>query len=184
MKNLHTFISGLAILATITISVVTGIAEVKAQTEGEEARMEDEAITQKAKEVPKDKKLLTTSDIADDAVTSPKIKNGEVNTDDLANDAVTSSKIANGAVTLEHRQVTKEFNCCSPGSSSTIHATCADDEVVTGGGYEAAGGPGGSHAVIFSGQQASFPKDWVVTMQGGAEDEPSSVYAECLKIVP
>ena len=182
MKKLLTFTSALAILTTITISVVAGVAQVQAQTEGEEARMEDEAIT--AKELPKDKKLITTSDIADDAVTSPKIKNGEVNTDDLANDAVTSSKIANGAVTLEHRQVTKEFNCCPSGSSLTIHATCADDEVVTGGGYEAAGGPGGSHVVISSGQQSDSPKDWVVTMQGGAEDEPSSVYAECLKIVP
>ena len=39
-----------------------------------------------------------TSDLATNAVTSVKIKNGEVNTDDIAGSAVTNAKLTNGAV--------------------------------------------------------------------------------------
>jgi hypothetical protein len=41
---------------------------------------------------------VTNAELADDAVTSDKIKDGEVTNDDLATDAVTSDKIANGEV--------------------------------------------------------------------------------------
>ena len=48
-----------------------------------------------------ERKLITTSDIADNAVTSPKIKDGEVNTNDITDGAVTNPKVQNGAVTTD-----------------------------------------------------------------------------------
>jgi hypothetical protein len=42
--------------------------------------------------------LIGTGDIANNAVTSPKIRDGEVKTPDISNNAVTSSKISNGEV--------------------------------------------------------------------------------------
>src|SRR5213593_2582994 len=42
--------------------------------------------------------LIGTGDIANNAVTSPKIRDGEVKTPDLSNNAITSSKISNGEV--------------------------------------------------------------------------------------
>ena len=41
---------------------------------------------------------IGTSNIANNAITSPKIRDGEVKTPDIANNAVTSSKISNGDV--------------------------------------------------------------------------------------
>ncbi|MFI5425089.1 MAG: hypothetical protein ACHQXG_09910 [Nitrososphaerales archaeon] len=48
-----------------------------------------------------ERKLITTSDIAENAVTSPKIKDGEVNTNDITDGAVTNPKVQNGAVTTD-----------------------------------------------------------------------------------
>ena len=45
---------------------------------------------------------VTTVDLADNSVTSPKIKDGEVKTVDIANDAITSSKIKRYAVRPRH----------------------------------------------------------------------------------
>lgn len=42
--------------------------------------------------------LIGTGDISNNAVTSPKIRDGEVKTPDISNNAVTSSKISNGEV--------------------------------------------------------------------------------------
>lgn len=42
--------------------------------------------------------LIGTGDISNNAVTSPKIRDGEVKTPDLSNNAVTTSKISNGEV--------------------------------------------------------------------------------------
>jgi hypothetical protein len=41
---------------------------------------------------------IGTGNIANNAITSPKIRNGEVKTQDIANNAITTSKISNGAV--------------------------------------------------------------------------------------
>lgn len=41
---------------------------------------------------------IGTSNIANNAITSPKIRDGEVKTPDIANNAITTSKISNGAV--------------------------------------------------------------------------------------
>jgi hypothetical protein len=42
--------------------------------------------------------LINTGDIANNAVTSPKIRDGEVKTPDMSNNAITTSKISDGAV--------------------------------------------------------------------------------------
>ena len=44
-------------------------------------------------------KTITTNDLADDSITSAKIKDGEINSGDIATDAVGSSEIASSAVT-------------------------------------------------------------------------------------
>jgi hypothetical protein len=67
MKKLLTFTSALTILATITISVVAGVAQVQAQTEGEEATI-DEETTEEANESPKDKKLDLRTHFVDDNI--------------------------------------------------------------------------------------------------------------------
>jgi len=43
-----------------------------------------------------DKKLITTADIADNAVTSPKIKDGEVKTSDIADGTITGDDVSTG----------------------------------------------------------------------------------------
>jgi hypothetical protein len=80
-----------------------------------------------------------TDNILDNAITSPKIKDGEVKTQDLANGAVTKDKISPFALKLV--VVQRQLNFDLPPYSQTGAAVqCSRGEVVTGGGFSAASG--------------------------------------------
>ena len=81
-----------------------------------------------------EKKPITTADIADNAVTSPKIKDGEVKTPDLATAAVTKPKLDPNAVKLVVIE-RLESALIDPNSLGDITASCNSGEVVTGGGF-------------------------------------------------
>jgi hypothetical protein len=78
--------------------------------------------------------LITENQIADNAITSPKIKDGEVKTQDLANGAVTKDKISPFAlklVTVERHAI---FDVPAHSNAGTV-VKCNRNEVVTGGGF-------------------------------------------------
>ena len=108
------------------------------------------------------KKLVNTDDIADDAITSPKIKDGEVNKADLNPNAVKlviNDRLAEQKLVLAH----------STGGST---AECNSNEVVTGGGF-----------VFFGGRAIENVKTgngWKVTVQNDDSDpQRLDVVAEC-----
>jgi hypothetical protein len=74
---------------------------------------------------------VKTADIANNAVTSPKIQNGQVNTDDLANNAVTTGKIADG--TIQEQDIAEgtipPASGGTPDDNSVTSATIVDGEV-------------------------------------------------------
>ena len=82
------------------------------------------------------KKLITTADIADNAVTSPKIKDGEVSTNDIADNSVTKEKLNSDAVKLIVVDRTKFGGTLPIGSTGgSTEADCEAGEIVTGGGF-------------------------------------------------
>ena len=112
-------------------------------------------------------KCVGTTDIADNAVTSTKIYNGQVKNGDLgsnavttgkiadgqvyssdiadvtigssdiADSAVTSSKLAGGAVKPNVHSVRGSLTEIAPGTTGSALTDCPAGEVVTGGGYAA-----------------------------------------------
>ncbi|MFN5875651.1 MAG: hypothetical protein ACK45E_05180, partial [Ignavibacteria bacterium] len=63
---------------------------------------------------------VNTIDLADDAVTSPKIKDGEVKTQDLANDAITTPKLVDGAITSAKMSTMTAIFPSTYGASSKV----------------------------------------------------------------
>jgi hypothetical protein len=103
--------------------------------------------------------LITENQIADSAVTSPKIKDGEVKTLDLANGAVTKDKISPFALKLV--TVSRHANFDStPNSSTQGNVKCNKGEIATGGGYW----NGGPHkgTVTFMSAPMDDSSGWVV----------------------
>jgi hypothetical protein len=84
--------------------------------------------------------LIGTNQIENNAITSPKIKDGEVKTNDLATAAVTKEKLNPNAVKLVLVERTEEFTV--RGSDAAVgHVLCDSGEFVTGGGFKAITGP-------------------------------------------
>jgi hypothetical protein len=79
--------------------------------------------------------LITENQIADNAMTSPKIKDGEVKTLDLANGAVTKDKISPFALKLVTVERFHASNLPAH-SQATARVECNKGEVVTGGGFD------------------------------------------------
>jgi hypothetical protein len=79
--------------------------------------------------------------LANDAVTTGKIKDGEVTSADIKDGTVTSTDIASGTIpsggwgTLEVTQRLAGGRDIPPGSSGVTKAGCLDDEAITGGGF-------------------------------------------------
>jgi hypothetical protein len=78
--------------------------------------------------------LVKTNQIEDNAITSPKIKDGEVKTPDLATAAVTKEKLNPSAVKLIVTVALKDFSVPAHSSASGF-AECNSGEIVTGGGF-------------------------------------------------
>ena len=88
---------------------------------------------------------VANSDLGTDAVTSTKIKNGEVKTED----------IASGAIQLNIHRVQNDLTL-SPGAIGSLGAECPSGETLVGGGFKA-----GIHIQVYH----SFPSDipfWLV----------------------
>ena len=73
--------------------------------------------------------------IADNAITSPKIRDGEVKTPDLATASVTKEKLNPSAVKLVVIEREKVFTV-EPNSQTNNFVNCNPDEIVIGGGFE------------------------------------------------
>jgi hypothetical protein len=77
---------------------------------------------------------IGTDDIEDNAIISPKIKDGEVKTQDLANGAVTKDKISPFALKLVTVESHAIFDVPAHSNAGTV-VNCNKNEVVTGGGF-------------------------------------------------
>ena len=95
--------------------------------------------------------LIGTDQIANNAVTSPKIRDGEVRTQDIGNSAVTSGKIADGTVQAQdiadgvipsgggvqlNARIVSVSLSIAPGTNRGEALDCGTD-IVTGGGFAA-----------------------------------------------
>lgn len=149
---------------------------------------------------------ITSSDLKDGAaVRSSDIVDGQVNTADLANNAVTSDKIRDGEVKAEDLdpsieignggggetpsfslEVTERSNSITDAEGNagfrTVSVQCNSDEVVTGGGFDA------TPNLIVSDIKISKKQDngWTITslLRDFGGTVTLTVYAECLKVVP
>jgi hypothetical protein len=79
--------------------------------------------------------LVTDNQIADNAITSPKIKDGQVKTLDLANGTMTKDKISPFALKLVTVERHAEFTTMHPFHFLHGEVKCNTGETATGGGY-------------------------------------------------
>lgn len=129
-------------------------------------------------------------------ITSANIVDGEVRNQDLADDAVTSDKIRDGGVQAEDLdpsiqiggetpsfilQVTERSNTLTIPEDGfnpfTVGVQCNSDEVVTGGGYNTAG------RTTSPMEMRKQDNGWVTVWNDAMFGDVYTVYAECLKIV-
>lgn len=113
--------------------------------------------------------------MANDAVTSLKIKNGEVKTEDLAS----------GAVTLKAHRVTGSDLEVAPGHSEISSARCPSGKILLGGGYLSFGGD--MVATNSSPDPASNePEEWQVIVQNLSPTDSGTfgVLARCAELSP
>jgi hypothetical protein len=103
--------------------------------------------------------LISTDQIADNAITSPKIMDGQVMTSDLANGAVTKDKISPFALKLVTVSRQANFNSI-PNSNSFGDVKCNKGETATGGGYW--NGMPSKGVVTFMSAPKSDSSGWVV----------------------
>ena len=142
------------------------------QQQKQQQNLQTQAVTTQS---VSEKKPITTDDIADNAVTSPKIKDGEVKTNDLANGAVTKEKLNSNAVKLVVIERTKEF------SIPALHiggenVQCALGEIVTGGG-----GFGNPNSGVYIVDSHKLNNGWSLTQDNTRDDvnAQSVVSVEC-----
>ena len=83
---------------------------------------------------------IGTSQIADNAITSPKIKDGEVKTPDLATAAVTKEKLNPNAVKLVVIQRESDLIPIPASQGRELRVDCNSNEVATGGGFRSGEG--------------------------------------------
>ncbi len=165
------------------------------QQQKQQQNLQTQAVTTQS---VSEKKPITTDDIADNAVTSPKIASGGVTTSDVADNTITTSKIANGAVTKEKLApgtgvtITRTFRIAAhsttvhPGEVGISDARCNQDEIVTGGGFEVlALQRVVTSEGIFGGAPGEQSDRWHVgVINEDTTDRDFLATAVCLKIVP
>jgi hypothetical protein len=147
---------------------------------------------------------IVSADLKDGAaVRSSDIVDGQVNTADLASNAVTSDKIKNGEVKAEDLdpsidiggggetpsfspQVTERSNSITIGNSVPsrlwLSVQCNSDEVVTGGGFSVNPGSENTSTSSQVSESKKLDNGWTASWNP-SEGETLVVYAECLKIV-
>jgi hypothetical protein len=119
--------------------------------------------------------LIGTSEIENDTVTSPKIKDGEVKAPDIANGTVTKEKLSLDAVKIVVISRTKQLYAPAV-SAPAGDVQCKSDEVVTGGGFKLTG-PENSQTVIFSNKVSN---GWAVSFVNNADRPTSAImYVQC-----
>ena len=119
--------------------------------------------------------------LADNSVTSPKIKDGEVKTQDIANNAVTRAKISPGAVGV---QITlrggPNSESIAPGETGSAEVSCLSGEQITGGGIR-----GQDVATSTMRALTGAPQTWVVTAKNlGTVSTTIRAEVFCLAVVP
>jgi hypothetical protein len=128
--------------------------------------------------------------LANDAVTTAKIKNGEVTTNDIKDATIESQDIAAGVIpsaggNIETRIITTGEQVVAPGElSGDIPLQCNDDEVVTGGGIVI---PAGYQDAAIVGNDPTSSNDWRVNVANTGESDITVIFtgkAVCAKIVP
>jgi hypothetical protein len=119
---------------------------------------------------------VDTSHLAEDAVTSEKIRDGEVKIDDL-DPAIDIGGGSTPAFTLQVTQRSEEI--IVGGGLPNIHRTvsCNDDEQVVGGGFQ-------TFSLVSISRQNVESNGWEVRIQNPQSGFPHQIYAECAKIVP
>lgn len=152
---------------------------------------------------------IVSADLQDGAaVRSSDIVDGQVDTADLADDAVTSDKIEDGQVQAEDLdptlrdgqgtefvlQVTERSNTIElprTRGEFTVSVACNPDEVVTGGGFAASLSPEGTSPTGIPKESRKAGNGWEVHWDVAGVDASSApqfapaqvqVFAECLKV--
>jgi hypothetical protein len=134
--------------------------------------------------------LIGTNQIADNAITSPKIKDGEVKTPDLASNPVTGDKIGNrevgssdispGAITPHVTERRGERVTVEVERVGSTNAKCNADEVVTGGGFFSSNGLD----VLTSKADLSNNEWFVIAFNKGTTPHELDAFVICLNLVP
>jgi hypothetical protein len=125
---------------------------------------------------------ITTQNLANGAVTNPKLAVPSVATGNIANGAVTSDKLAAGAVSLNAVHVSSGFVGLSPGDRTIVSADCPTGTIVTGGGYSISQ-PGGNSLYVEISDRADTSQSWLVKVSNvGSSGQAIAATAVCTSI--
>jgi hypothetical protein len=136
---------------------------------------------------------VDTADLADDAVTSDKLRDGEVKADDL--DPSLIGGVPGGGFELQVTERSNSVELPRIRGEFTVDVQCNPDEVVTGGGYAASLSPQGTlpsgipKESRMDASRNGWEVHWSVGGTGSGADDPQfapaqvQVFAECLKFV-
>ena len=95
-----------------------------------------------------------------------------------ADDSISAQKKDSNAGNLVVTERFANGNIIPSGTTGTITATCAKDEVVTGGGFD---GTFDSNQAISS-HHSDNPNGWAVTFKNNGGPNQVTVYAECAQL--
>jgi hypothetical protein len=144
---------------------------------------------------------IISADLKDEqAVRSVDIVNGQVGTADLGTNAVTSTKIKNGEVEAEDldpslniggqfalqatersKSVTFRLDDCDTSGTCAVSVQCNPDETVTGGGFVI--NPPFDFGGIDLSESKKQDNGWLLGLTLSSFPVDVEVYAECLKVV-
>ena len=128
---------------------------------------------------------ISTQNLANGAVTNPKlapgslsstdIDAGQVTTPNIADQAVATPKISHGALFMNTVDVIGPSTQLAAGTDGFAIAVCPSGTVVTGGGYFA----GGSTVIIM---HTTAPNNWLVEAIAGPTSTTLTAIAKCASI--
>ena len=130
-------------------------------------------------------KQIQEQDIANNAIFSAKIQDGQVLTKDIADNAITKSKLAIGAVTPAVVVQSSNYMTINPGTSLIVAASCNSGEVATGGGYQISQQfPGFEKVVVHT--NINLGGQWTVVARNTDINQGHQIKAEasCLHLSP
>jgi len=134
---------------------------------------------------------VTASDLATNAVTTDKIRDGEVKANDLD-----PSIIVGGGFGLQVTERSNTVEVPRTRGEFTVSVQCNSDEVVSGGGFAASLSPEGVDPSGAPKESRKYANGWILHWETGGpgigaswEEDPRynpaviSAFAECLKVV-